>query len=469
MKEGKGRNRTGSLYRRWKGGKYKVNDPAGVGKGIIYLRYSVGGKVIETSLKTSSIEVARKKQLEVMKPLELASETEVLEQTELRLKRSINEQQKDWQRKNPPLKVNETWEAYLKAQNRTRPGPRTMGGYTSDFRLFYEWLTGVFPEVVFMKDVGVREAEAYAEHLDERNLSPASYNHHLNTLTMVWAVLYDKAQATSNPFAWDRKSRKGVNRRSVKSESYKRKKRPLSVEEVERMLDVATGDYRTLIIILVCTGQRLVDAVKLEWSAIDFDRHLIKLLPQKTAKRTGKPVCVPLLPQLEQELIGKDRSDRYVLPKVVERYEEYTPSASKKIKSLIVKAGIETKKVTDLETHRAIADVGAHSLRHTFVTVARMAGIPDPLICQVTGHSSQEMMDHYTQFSDEMVASLAGRLLGNTKGAPETLPFAEMTKDHLSPWALEKVKKLTVLSAEITGKENVSVIEAMQEILGQLV
>jgi hypothetical protein len=121
-----------------------------------------------------------------------------------------------------------------------------------------------------------------------------------------------------------------------------------------------------------------------------------------------------------------------------------------------------------LETGRTITDVGAHSLRHTFVTIARMAGIPDPMIMQITGHSSQEMVDHYTQFSGEMVATLAGNLLGNAAGKKKALPFSEITKDSIPPWAKEKLSELRDLAAKITGKKNEPVKERIFDILKEL-
>lgn len=470
MREGKGRNRTGSLYRRWKGKKCRVND-ADAKEGKIYLKYTVGGKTIETSLGTSNIDVAKKKQQEIMKPLELANQSEVLEQTELRLKRVHNEQDREWKKKNPPLKLDDAWEAYLKSKNRPTSGPRTLDGYTTQYKLFRGWLKSAFPEAVYMKDVGTREAEAYAEYLGSRKLSPATYNQILNALALTWSVLFEKAQVQENPFGWDRKTRKGINRRSLAGEVSKRRRRPLSVEEIDEILKHAEGDYRTLIMILVCTGQRLVDGVKLEWSSINFDRHVISLTPQKTARRTGKTVHIPLFPQLEVELLKREKTGRYVLPELVKDYNRYNPSVSKNLKSIFVKAGIQTSKKTDFEIYRAVTDVGAHSLRHTFVTIARMARIPDPIICQITGHSSQQMVDHYTHFSEEMVATLAGKFLGETAGKTTKAlpaPFSESVKEPMPAWAKTKTKDIVKMIGKIKGKPNAKVKAAILEALGEL-
>lgn len=480
MNEGPGSNRKGTLYRRRKGKKYfDVEDPEAEGKGTIWLRYMAGGRTIEQSLKTADVTEAKKKQASIMRPLELASKKEVLLQTEVRLKQVGEEQRADWESRNPPLKLDETWAAYLSAQNRPRSGQRTLDGYASQLKKFKEWLAASFPSAVYMKDIGIREAEAYASHLTERKFSPSSYNQNLNTLTLIWSVLSEKAQTEENPFAWDKQLRKGLHRRSIKAEAHQRRKRPLTIEEIDKLLKKAKGDYRTLIMILVCTGQRLVDGVKLEWKAIDFEKRIIKLIPQKTSKRTGTAVYIPLFTQLEAELTKRKKTGRYVLPKLVAQYAQDSSSVSKNIKEIFTDAKIQTVKETELETGRVITDVGAHSLRHTFVTIARAAGLPDPFIRQITGHSSQEMVDHYTQFSEEMVAALAGKLLGTAK-AQKALPVpskakalpnpsGETVREPLPIWAQKKAADILGLVDSIKGAENektkIYLLETVKELM----
>lgn len=37
-----------------------------------------------------------------------------------------------------------------------------------------------------------------------------------------------------------------------------------------------------------------------------------------------------------------------------------------------------------------------HSLRHSFITLSRLDGIPDLDVQAIAGHSSREMMEHYS-------------------------------------------------------------------------
>jgi integrase len=461
--------RTGTIYRRWKNKRYKIDDPEALGKGKIWLRYKVDGEAHDESLGTADIDEAKMKQAQIMRPLELANKEEVLDQTRLRLERVQKEKMEEREKQTPPLKLSEAWQAYERSQNRPRSGRQTLSGYAGHYKKFKEWMDVEFPEVVYMRNVGIRQAEAYAEHMSSQKLSPSTYNQKLNALALMWNVLAEKAYTSTNPFAWDKKARKGIQRRSVKAEAAQRKKRPLTPEEIDEVLKKAKGDYRTLIMILVCTGQRLVDGVKLEWKSINFEKRVITLIPIKTASRTGKTVHIPLFQQLERELATRKKTGRYVLPKLVKQYDSDQTVISKDLKTIFEDADIETEKVTDLETDRVVKDVGSHSLRHSFVTIARMAGFPDPLISQISGHSSQEMIDHYTQFSDDMVASLAGQLLGNKPSAQKALSFKEMAKEPLPKRATERIKDAMKLTEKITGKKNGQVVEEVNKILNELI
>ena len=72
------------------------------------------------------------------------------------------------------------------------------------------------------------------------------------------------------------------------------------------------------------------------------------------------------------------------------------------------------------------------------------------MIRQITGHSSQEMVDHYTQFSEEMVATLAGKLLG-TAGTKKALPaqFSESAKEPVPAWVKAKSGEVVTLVERI--------------------
>ena len=391
------RPRTGSLIKRGKIGTY-------------YLRYSLNGKVVQECLHTtikSEAEIACDK---IMYPLRKADEEAVLQQVELRIKNVHDKLEELEEGRTPPTKVKNAWVEFINSHNRPDSGTRTLAGYKSQYTRFLKWVTRYHKEVVEMRQVGTGIAEAYADNLRTENYSASTYNQHLKTLSLIWGVLSRKAKIDHNPWAWDKATKTGIMRRSLTSEKAARKRRALSPDELTQIFKHARGDYHTLFMILLFTGQRLVDAVKMEWQSIDLAKGTISIIPQKTARRTGRQVYIPLLPQLRQELESKIKSGKYILPELVNLYDRDAGSSlSKSMKDIFQAAGIETQ----IEGgKKSITKVGAHSFRHSFVTIARSAGIPDAMIRTITGHESLEMVDHYTQFTPETVSKLADSLSG---------------------------------------------------------
>lgn len=412
-----------------------------------YVRWRMDGKLKMQSTGETTLDAAIKKRDEILHPFLLKDEAQRLKSLEAAIG-SRSAELKQLEDSAPALTIANAWTEYRKSHNRPRSGERTLTRYESCITAFNNWMKKSYSDVKEMRHVTTEHAEGYADHLEGKNLSPSSFNIYLNSLAMVWAVLEKKARIEHNPFAWDKKSRTGIQRKNIKAESTLRKKRALTLEEVNAVIEKAKGDYRTLLIVLACTGQRLADGVKLQWREIDFEKNIITLTPVKTAKRTGKQVYIPILPQLREELHSIMKRGRYVLPDLVKVYDRDRSAITKKIRSIFTKAELAAHKETDLKTGQAIVETGAHSLRHSFVTIARMAGFPDPLIMKITGHSSQEMINHYTAFNEKLVASLASQIPhALPKGNKGFLP-KDASKEPLPAWAKKLIEKLSPSNCE---------------------
>lgn len=172
---------------------------------------------------------------------------------------------------------------------------------------------------------------------------------------------------------------------------------------------------------------------------------VITLVPAKTRRRKGESVFIPILPQARAVLESRNKNDKYVFPVLCEEYTRDNSIISKRIQATFAKAKIETQR-KDVEG-RAICEVGGHSMRHTFNTVARWAGLPDALIQKITGHSSARMTDHYSQFDRALVSKLAKSFeslpTGKGKLALPADTEAAPAREPLPSWALKLVEKLT--------------------------
>jgi len=406
-----------------------------------YLQYDIEGKRFIKSLKTDDEGEAQKKRTAIMRPYVAASEVEALGATLARLDAAKAEAGSLI----PALKITEAWAAYEAAGNRPDSGARTLEGYASQFARFQKWVAEHHATVTELRHVDAKTANEYAASLKADKYSPSTYNQHIKTLDLVWAVLREPGKIDVNPWAWDKKGKTGMKRLTINK--IERRKKAVSLEQIGTLLEKAAGDYKDLLTMLAYTGQRLVDMVKLQWDAVDFRSRVITLSPRKTERRTGKEVFIPLLPAAESVLLNRTREGRYVFPALVTEYErDNGTSMAKKIGAIFTAATLNRHKKNS-KGGRAIVEYGAHSLRHGFVTIARGAGIPDAVIRQITGHSTAEMVDHYSQFDKALAGALASKALQ----APAVQEDAEPLKALPGPRMID-AEKVCELAEKLTAK-----------------
>ena len=84
---------------------------------------------------------------------------------------------------------------------------------------------------------------------------------------------------------------------SLPEESIERE--PFTAGEIGNLLKAAQGDWKGAILFAYYTGARLGDVANMRWRAIDLEKRLITLVPEKTKRRKKKAIAVPLHPELE--------------------------------------------------------------------------------------------------------------------------------------------------------------------------
>lgn len=426
----------GSLYKRDNKGKHHPASSKIHGK--YYLDYTTHGKRIRICLaddqgKTiTTLKEAKKEQLRFVNPLMGLDRKETIQILGEKLKSISDIDEKIIEKNTPSLTLAKAYDEYEKSQNRPRSGSKTLIRYNAVINAFTKWMKVNYPNIKEMRFITTEHAEAYARHLESKDVSPSTFNIHLNNLSMIWAVLNTKANIKNNVWAWNKETRIGIQRKNIKAQTAERRKRPLKPEEMERVIESSDGEYRVLFMLLKYTGQRLVDCVKIEWSNISFSDGVITLTPRKTTKRTGKKVFIPLFPQLEEELKKVKRETKHVLPKLYTTYNRDNSAITKQIRKTFTAAGITAQKETYVDHKRAIVETGSHSFRHSFVTTARLAGISDAAILSITGHTSIEMIDHYTNISFDDIKHISSSMY-----------LSDSNRQPIPDWVVEKLKKAT--------------------------
>jgi integrase len=318
------------------------------------------------------------------------------------------------------------------------------------------------PEFLTLREVSKEIAEDYAASLDHGLFSPNTYNKHLNALTLVFRVVKLKAKLTSNP--WEDIPRKHLVPHS---------RRELTVDELKTVCQKAEGELRTLLAPGVFSGMRLGDCATLRWAEVDLARGMIRRIPNKTARRSGKTVIVPIHPDLLAMLAATPAKGRgeYVLPETAALYTHRLGAVTDLVQAHFKACGIKVWKPgtgpESKDEKRAVIDVGFHSLRHTFVSICRESNVPLAVVESIVGHSNPAMTRHYTHVGEGAarlaVAALPSVMGGSTavaatigEGAEAALGRVRSLLQTMEPgnWEAKRAEALALLmkSAAVSGE-----------------
>ena len=380
-----------------------------------YLRWIVNGKVFSRALRDEKNKAitqrreAEEARTRIMATFVVADETEALESIAAKLegRRAELAQLEDIQ--NPPLTITQAWSRFLAASNRPDTGPSTLRQYEFQFGQFARWMKEKHPDATALREVTDGIAEEYAATLTGGQLSPNTYNKHLNLLTLVFRVLRQKAKLASNP--WE-----GIQRKRLASQG----RRELTVEELRNVCGAAQGELRILFALGVYSGLRLGDCATLRWAEVDLQRGIVRRIPNKTARRNPRPVIIPLHPALKEMLAEASTGERadYVLAEIAALYHRRVDAVTDLVQRHFQECGINRHKPgTGENGKRAVVEVGFHSLRHTFVSLCRESNAPLAVVESIVGHSNPAMTRHYTHVG-ELAASRAVASLPTVIGKP---------------------------------------------------
>jgi integrase len=295
--------------------------------------------------------------------------------------------------------------------------------------MFHSWMQENHASITSLRDVTPKLAKDYLDSLINREVSPCTYNGHLNVLRYIFKTLKDPARFTDN--VWLKFKPLQVHTQS---------RRDLTVDELKLICGKATGELKVLFCLGTYTGLRLGDCCTLKWNEVDLTRGQIRRIPRKTARRKPIAVVIPIHPVLREvlcEIPAKERGE-YVNPTTAQTYLSGKRSAvTNTIQKHFADCGIETTRERENGVRRVV-DVGFHSLRHTLVSMMREANAPLSVVESLVGHSNARMTQHYTHTS---IAAAQGAvaLLPSITGATCTTNPTKRTRDELLCELLESM------------------------------
>ena len=176
-------------------------------------------------------------------------------------------------------------------------------------------------------------------------------------------------------------------------------------EQVSKILEAADGEWKTVILFGYFTGARLEDCASMKWSNVNFDKGMIDYIESKR----GKPVFVPMTPQLEEHLqaiASTDSTDPYITPSLASRESGGKSGLSERFIRIMVKAGVDPLVIKG-QGKRKFRQLTFHSLRHTTNTLLANNGIDQETRMALIGQTTKAVNSDYTHLD---LAKLRGAM-----------------------------------------------------------
>src|SRR6516225_5110747 len=104
-----------------------------------------------------------------------------------------------------------------------------------------------------------------------------------------WALEMELVQR--NPFA------------KLRRRGRPRRRQPMTDEEFQTLLSGCDPTFRRFLIFLKFTGARPGEVSSMRWEDVDFEQAAVVLKEHKTARKTGQPRIIPLVPTVSRLLL----------------------------------------------------------------------------------------------------------------------------------------------------------------------
>ena len=398
-------------------------------------RWSYGGKSYWRSTGTDDEDEARKRLVEFTADFQRDGEAATLRRQVARLG-GVREQIRQAEEARPALALSAMFEKFRKSpRKRHEWSATTAETYASRFAVFRDWFARNRPAVVEARHVSEADADAFMEFVGATR-SAKTFNEFRAFLSQMWDALAKETRAKVNPW-------KGITRKSI-TRANEHERRPLTMDEAARVLSSVSGEMRLLFALGLYTGLRLGDAATLAWSDVDLSRGFIVTTPAKTV-RHGTTARIPIAATLAAMLAETPPKGRRgdVLPELAAEYRRSPRMVSKRVSAVFERAGIVTHSDARGRMKEGV-DVGFHSLRHTFISLAGNAGVPLDVVRRIVGHTKSSMTDRYFPESDAallgVVAALPALSVSETVAEDDGAADAEAVEVEEGPQGGEEAR-----------------------------
>ncbi len=183
-------------------------------------------------------------------------------------------------------------------------------------------------------------------------------------------------------------------------------RRPFTLPELKRLLDLADDEWKGMILFGFYTGQRLQDIALANWQAVDLEKRKWSFVTIKTNQRKSLPLAEPLIRHLMASG-DLDNPKKPVFPRIAASIGKTgrVGQVSNEFHDLLVAAGLlaaRSKQSTGKGrgARRQQNELSFHCLRHTNNSLLKQAGVPESVVMAFVGHDTPEVSALYTHIED---------------------------------------------------------------------
>jgi integrase len=194
-------------------------------------------------------------------------------------------------------------------------------------------------------------------------------------------------------------------------------RRAFTQAELRKLLENASGDWKTAILFGIYTGLRLSDIANATWANIDLQRDEITITTQKTGRTQILPLAKPLRRHIDALPVGDDPKAP-LMPTLAGTVES---GLSNQFYELMASAGLVASRVDHRKQKqgrsmkRTQSDITFHSLRHTATSLLKNAGVSDVVARDLIGHDSVAVSKNYTHIDADTKRAAVDKMPDFTK------------------------------------------------------
>lgn len=282
-----------------------------------------------------------------------------------------------------------------------RVKPASARSYQSHINNFSKWLGE--DKGIDLELIDLQRAQDYYDDMVDGGLSAKSAKGNIKTLSMIWDRALAENYVSRNPWS-------DVERRYGQSNE----REPFTMEDVSKLLITCDNgkrdaeharDWRTMIILGLCTGARAGDCRAMEWANVQESNGIpvIAFSPEKKQRKhstKAKLITIPVIPLLSERLNelreGAMSTEGPLCPSLYEIPIGGRWGISDQFRHLVDQSGIEFTTVPRNERGIEFRSKSFHSFRHTLNSLLFNAGVPVEWRSKILDHESKAVNQGYS-------------------------------------------------------------------------